>query len=171
MEKKSNKILSFLNSYRAICTVLTLLSVFLIIYNFYFVHHVNLYVFSGYDENFIFLDGSIYTGLDINHLTSPTITYTGEDITLKEYTVGYFIADNPISVVKNALDETDKNIKLSEFLKNAEFSFTENHRDALYFSKENIEKIDKLEFKVTGKDLNDKIIELSIPLAVEKITK
>ena len=173
MMKQRDKIINFLKSPYALITYLIVLVLILIGFNFYFVRSVNVYVFNGYSDEYTFLDGSIYTGFDINTFTSPTIIYSGDEIVLKDYEIGYFIKDgddfNNISVVTPSEDKDE--VLLSEVLTKTEFSFTEIHKNAYFFSKKNIKNIEKLYFRISGTTLDDDNILVEIPLNVQKVTR
>lgn len=165
-QKTRNKVLEFLNSYNAICIALAIISISLIIYNRHISKKISVYNFGGAGDEFIILDGTIYTGLDINRFSAPSIIYLGEDKIIKDYKIGYYISDGEISVV-----EGDEEVDLYSLIRNSDFTFTETSKDAYAFSKDNIDNLDKLHFKIDG-ILNDKDkIEIDIPLDINKISK
>ena len=166
---KKNPLKEFLKTPYSIIIYLICLVLVLMIFNLYIMKSINVYVFNGYSDELTVLDGTIYTGFDVNTFGAPNIIYTGKEIILKEYKIGYYIDDSKISVVQN--NEEKEGIKLSELIENTEFSFTELHKDAYYFSKENIKKINKLTFKITGVDKKGNKIDIEIPLNVAKVSK
>lgn len=170
------RIVNFLKTPYSIIIYLSILVVVLLIFNLYIAHRSKLYVFNGYNDNITFLSGSIYLGGDINNFTSPTIIYSKDDILLKTYDVGYYVKKNKqdigISVTnRDAFESADELVSLKELLRITEFSFTEYSKEAKFFSKENVNLLDSFYFKIFGKDKDDNLIELEIPLEIEKVSK
>lgn len=165
MEKKKMVI----NPYLPVCIVLTLFSFSIMMYHMYVNKNTSVYVFGGYNENITVLDGTIYTGLDINRFSAPNILYNGKDYVLNEFTIGYYINDNKISETSSTDKNGIKEVHLSDIIRNTEFSFTENHKDAMFFSKDNIKKINNLIFKISGKTTKNEDISIEVPLDVKKI--
>ncbi len=164
----------FLKSPFSIILVLMIFSMLLMIYNRYLIKVSTLYNYSGYDKNFTILNGSIYSGFDINYFGDSKIIYNGEDIKLIEFKIGYYIKDkNNYITISEITKESDKetSISLKEIISSSDFSFTEVHRKATFMSKENLEKIEGLIFKINGKDESEKEVNIEIPLDVVKITK
>ena len=172
-EKKENKIVKFINSPFSIISVLIVLVIVLLAFNIYIVKSVNLYTISGYTEDFSFLNGSIYVGFDINHFDSSTIIYSGEEVVLSEFEIGYYIKDGDsyekIAVMTS--DGSEEGVKLKELLETTDFSFTEVHKDAMYLSSSNIKNLKGLCFKVSGTTTSDEEVSYEIPLDVEKISR
>lgn len=158
-----------INPYIPVCVVLTIFSFSVMLYHIYVNKSNSLYSFGGYNENITILDGTIYTGLDINRFSAPNILYNGKDYVLKEFTIGYYIKDEKISVTKSETKSGLTEVHLSDIIKNTEFTFTENHKDAVFFSKENIKNIKDLKFKIVGKTTKDEDISIEVPLDVTKI--
>lgn len=173
---KNNKhvIIEFLKSPHAIFLVLVLFIIGLLIYTRFLVKANTLYSFSGYEENFSILNGTIYVGRDINYLGDSKIVYTGDDLTLKDFEIGYYLeledSYEPISVVEKN-DDVGDSIDLVELLAKTDFSFTEMHKDAKFISDKTIDNIDKLVFAIKGKDTDDKEVDIILPLEVFKLTK
>lgn len=164
-----NKILKVLHSYKAIIIVLIIIVIFLMALNLYIIKSNRLYNFSGFDEDFTIVNGTIYTSLNINRFTSPIIIYKGEDIILSEYEIGYYINLKPISVLKSQNVGSDEPINLSLLIESFEFSFTEVHKNAQFLNSNNIKDIEKMHFMISGKDNKNKDIFFDIPLNVKKI--
>ena len=164
--KKQNKLLNFLNSYQAICVALSILSIFLLVYHMIIIKNINLYKFGGAKDDFVILDGTIYTGYDINRFSAPSIIYNGEPIKIKDFKIGYYIDNKNISVI-----EGSEEVDLYNLIRASEFSFSETHNDAYFLSKENMKKIDKLHFVIEGTNDQGEKINIDIPIDVNKISK
>lgn len=163
------KFKSFIHSFKAICLVLVIVCIVLIIFNLYIMKETQIYSFGGYANDITISDGSIVTTLRINRFAAPSIAYNGEDVKMSEYEIGYYIGKQPISVISSKTNElTD--VSLVELLKNSDFTFTENHKDANSFSHENLKKLDNLLFRIYAKTKSDKEISIEVPLEVTKIS-
>lgn len=184
MEKKTKKseqmdkfkIRDFLMGPYAIIVVLIAFAIGLLAYTRFLAKSDTLYMFAGYEKNFSFFGGTIYEGLNVNYFSDSKVLYTGEDISLYDYELGYYIKDDgeyrPISVTKSHdVKENSKGASLKEVLMGTGFSFTETHRDAVFLSKENIDNLDNLVFLIRGKDAKGEEIKMEIALEVDKITK
>ncbi len=181
MEKtKKNKGISIkkiLESPYSIIVVLILLVVSLLAYSRFLIKANILYSFSGYTEEFSFYDGTIYVGSLVNHFGDSKVSYTGKDVTLYEFEVGYYIKKGekytPISTTDGyeIEEKNKKGVSLKDLLASTSFSFTEMHKNAVFLSHENIGNIENLVFKVTGQNKKGEKIEIEIPMIVEKITK
>ena len=156
----------FFKSYKAIIVVLIILVLVLLGFNLYFVKTTKVYTFSGTKEDITVLSGTIYIGHDINRFQAPAIIYNGSNITLKSGTIGYYIEDEPISIV-----EIEEKLKLKDVIDSSDLSFTEMHKNAFKLSKKNIENIDKLVFKVVGTAKDDTKFEFEVPLLVTYLGK
>lgn len=175
----NSKLFKFLNNPVPIIVVLMLLVIGFMFYTRFLIKNVNVYTFSGFEDNYSFLNGTIFTGHDVNYFGDTKIIYTGEDIKLKNFEIGYYIKTSTtyreISIMNGYESIKDENeikyAKLKDILEKTNFSFTETKDDAKFLSKENIAKLDSLVFRITGTDEFDKDIEIEIPLEVTKITK
>ena len=167
-KKKKNKVMDFLNSYKTVCFALVIVTVFVLGYHIYTIKNTNLYVFGGYNDDVTVLDGTIFIGYDINRFASPSIIINN-DTKIKEYTIGYYVKNKPISVKSNTNSKDIDEVKLSSIINNTEFSFTEIHKNAEYFSKSNIKNIDKLTFKINAKGTKGEEINIELPLDITKI--
>lgn len=172
--KKKIKIGDVLNNPISLIIVLLVFSALLMIYNRYLIKSQVLYNFSGYTEEYSFMNGTIYTGYDINYFGDSKVIYTGKDIELYDFEAGYYIKNDnkyePVATME-ALENAESGASLKELLATTDFSFTEAHRDAKYLSKENIENIKNLVFKITGENKSQEKIDIEIPLEVVKVTK
>ena len=168
--KKDNNLLKFLNSYQAICIALVAIILFMMVLNIYIAHSTSLYTFGGYSDGITILDGSIYIGRDVNHLTAPNIVYSKEEVMLEDYTIGYYIGDEAVSVIKKS-SVSDETIGLKAILDTADWSFTETHKGANYLSKKNVKNLNDLNFKISAKDIEGNDISIIIKLDVTKISK
>ena len=164
------KIIRILNSYQAVCISLSIICVFLIVFNFYVNSNTKVISFGGYNEDVTILNGTIITTMSINRLSSPSIIYSGDDIKLSDYKIGYYVGDEPIVVVSETKKD-DITYNLKELLANTDFSFTETHRNANFLSKKNIKNIDKLKFQILGTNAKDESIKIEVPLDITKLTK
>lgn len=178
MEKntKNNEssLFKFFNSPIPIIIVLGLLVLVLLLYIKIIANSVTLYSFGGYNDDITFLNGTIYIGRDVNYFGDSKIKYDGKDIELYEFEIGYYIRreEGDIKLVAvNSLEEMkDKGASLKSIFENSDFSFTESHKDANFLSDINVENLDKLIFKVQGKDKNGKEVKMEVPLEISKIT-
>lgn len=163
------KIKDFLLSLKAICIILILVCVSFMLFNLYIMRETNIYIFGGYADGITVMDGSIFTSIRINRFASSTIIYNAKDVILKQYEIGYYLKDEPISVILSDENElTD--VSLSEFLNNVQFSFTESHNNAKFLSHKNLKNIDNLVFKVKGTTKTDEEINIEVQLDVSKIS-
>ena len=137
MKKKK----SFFHSYGAVCGALVLICIGLMLFNLYIMKETRIYVFGGYSDGITVMDGTIFTSIKTNRFSAPLISYTNEDIILKEFKIGYYIEDHEISVISNENSDLEE-VSLMELLHNSEYSFTETHKDALHFNRENLKNID-----------------------------
>lgn len=173
-KNRTNVVINFLKSPHAIFLVLILFIIGLLIYTRFLTKATLLYSFSGYEEDFSILNGTIYVGHEVNYFGDSKIVYTGESLNLKDFEIGYYIkyddSYEAISVTKKNEDVGDS-IDLKEFLLNTDFSFTETHKDAKFISNKTIDNIDKLVFAVRGKDANDEEVNIIVPLEISKLTK
>ena len=51
------------------------------------------------------------------------------------------------------------------------FSFTETDKDAVFLSKENVDNLKNLVFKISGKNKKGDEVKIEIPMVIEKVTK
>lgn len=173
-QTKTNPFIEFLKNPISIIIYLIILVLVLLGCNYYLARSTSVYVFSGYSDQFTFMDGSIYIGNDINNFTSPNIIYSGEEILLSDYKVGYYIEDGKdykVISVKEKEDEDEETVKLSELIESTEFSFTEYHKGAQFFSKENIKNLEDLCFLVEGSDIEGEKISFKVELETVKVSK
>lgn len=178
MEKNSksdkSSLFKFFNSPIPIIIVLGLLVVVLILYIKIIANSVTLYSFGGYNDDITFLNGTIYIGRDVNYFGDSKIKYDGKDIELYEFEIGYYIrraeGDIKLAVVNSIEDMKDKGASLKSIFENSDFSFTESHKDANFLSDVNVENLDKLIFKVQGKDKKGNEVKMEVPLEISKIT-
>ena len=84
-KQQENKIIGFLKKPVSIYITLMLLVVVLMVFNQYIIKSTNLYVFNGFTEDVSILNGTVYTSYDINNFNGSKITYTGDDVKLKDY--------------------------------------------------------------------------------------
>lgn len=178
MEKNSksdkSSLFKFFNSPIPIIIVLGLLVVVLLLYIKIIANSVTLYSFGGYNDDITFLNGTIYIGRDVNYFGDSKIKYDGKDIELYEFEIGYYIrreeGDIKLVAVNSIEDMKDKGASLKSIFENSDFSFTESHKDANFLSDVNVENLDKLIFKVQGKDKKGNEVKMEVPLEISKIT-
>lgn len=152
-------IIKALKSYKTICIILSILIVILLIFNLYLIKSTKIYSFSGTYQEYTILNGTIYIGHDINRFQAPHIIYNGEDLILKNGTIGYYILESAISVI-----EVDEELKVKDILNSFDFSFTEMHKNSQRLSKKNISDIKSLSFKISGTLKSGEKINIEIPL-------
>lgn len=180
--KKTNKnvspIMKIINSPISIIVALIILCIGLLIYTRYLVGCNKVYTFYGYTDEFSFFGGTIYEGQTMNYFGDSKVLYTGKDINLSDYELGFYIKDgdnyNAISVMKGYETTSESEVayaSLKDILMGSGLSFTETHKEAQFLSKENMKNIDKLVFRVAGKDKSGKDVDIEVPMTVEKITK
>ncbi len=183
--KKQNLASRIFYSPYSIVVVLMIVVVCLVTYARYLMRANTLYTFSGYTEEFSFFGGTIFTGPLVDHFGDSKVLYTGSDMRIYDFESGYYIKYDdeyrPISVIKHyesADDSEEKDEKkakaaasLRDIINSTSYSFTEMHRDANFLSKENLQNLDKLVFRITGHDSKEESIEIEIPMVVEKVTK
>ena len=182
-KNKKSTVWNIINNPISIIVVLILFSIGLLVYSRYLVRCNKVYTFYGYTENFSFFGGTIYEGPLVNYFGDSKVLYTGEDIGLYDYEVGFYIHEDSeyrtIAVMKGydtsgEDDSSKKEVKaasLKQILEGTSFSFTEAHKDAQFLSTDNMKNLDKLVFRVHGKDKDGKDIDIEVPLTTEKITK
>jgi len=174
---KDTKIFKVINSPISIIIALALLVVGLMLYSRFLVKATTLYRFSAYTEDFSIINGTIFTNHNLNYFGDSKVIYTGEDMKIYDFKVGYYIKNDDkyttIGEYKELDTANDEGVSasLKEILLNMDLSFTETHKDAEYMSEENIKNIDKMVFRITGKDKDDKDINIEIPVDIEKVTK
>ena len=157
------------HSHSLICAIFALVSIAVMIFNLYIMKENRVYVFGGYSDDVTVMDGSIFTSLQVNRFAAPSILYSGKDKTLSEYTIGYYIGDEAISIISNETNDL-KDISLIELIRNSQFSFTESHNDAKFLSHNNLKNIDKLKFKIKAITNSKEEIAIEVPLDVTKIS-
>ncbi len=144
------------------------------VYNRVLSKSVSLYTFSGYEEDYSFLNGTIYISNSINYFGDTKVVYTGENLTLKDFEMGFYIKEGvtykTISTTKMN-EDAGKSAKLKDILYKTDFSFTEVHKESQFLSKDNMNSIDKLVFRIKGIDNKDKEVDIEIPMIVESISK
>lgn len=163
----------------AIIVVLILFVIGLLFYSRYLVRCNTIYSYSGFTKDFSFLGGVIYDGPIVNHFGDAKIIYTGEDISISDYELGFYIKYEddykPIAISKgyNASKEDDekKLASLKDVVTSTSFSFTETDKDAVFLSKENVENLKNMVFRIQGKDKKGETVEIEVPMVIEKITK
>ena len=160
---------NFFHSYAMICMVLSLICIVLMIFNLYIMHETRMYVFGGYEEGITIMDGTIFTSLKTNRFSSPNISYNKEDYVLTKYRLGYYIKDIELSVISNENSELS-DVSLIELLNNTDFSFTETHKNAMYFNHNMLKSINDLTFRINGITKKNEEINIIIPLNVTKIS-
>lgn len=164
-----------LNSPISIIVALALIIVGLLIYSRYLVSSTILYSFSGFNKNISLLNGTIFTNYNINYFGDTKVIYAGDDEIIYDFSSGYYIKNgSDYKVVSEAitLDEMqDKGVSIKDLIEKSDYSFTEEHKDAKYLSKENLENIENLVFRVVGKKKDGSEIKIEIPLTIEKVTK
>ncbi len=179
-DRGKSKVYKFFNSPVPIIVVLILFSVGLMVYSRFLIKSTVLYSFSGIEEGFWFSNGTIFIGRDLNYFGDSKVKYTGKDIKLYNFEVGFYIKDGSvyreISIMSGYDVKDDEGEKLGaslvEILSSTDFSFTETHNsDTLYLSKKNVEYIENLVFRVKGYDEKNEEINIVVPLEVQKISK
>lgn len=164
----------------SIIIVLIVFSISLMVYNRFLIKNITLYSFCGFEDKFSILNGTIYTSYDINYFGDSKVVYTGDDVDLLTYEIGYYIKTDStyreVSVLKSdpskeASDLKDLTVSLKDLLNTTDFSFTEVKKDAQFLSKENVKKLDKLIFRVKGKNEKSEEVNFEIPIEVEKVTR
>ncbi len=174
---KDTKVFKVINSPISIIVVLALLVVGLMIYSRFLINATTLYRFSAYTEDFSIINGTIFVNHNLNYFGDSKVIYTGNDMKLYDFKVGYYIKNGgkytTIGEYKglDTAKEEGASASLKEILLNMDLSFTETHKNAEYMSVENIKNIEKMVFRITGKDKDDKDINIEIPVDVEKVTK
>ena len=157
------------NSYAMICVILSLVCIVLMIFNLYIMHETRMYVFGGYEEGITIMDGTIFTSLRTNRFSSSNILYNKEDYVLTEFRIGYYIDDIELSVVTNENSDLSE-VSLIELINNTDFSFTETHKNAMYFNHNMLKSINDLTFRISGLTSKNEEINIVIPLNVTKIS-
>lgn len=170
-----------LNSPYSIIVVLILFAIALLFYTRYLIRCNVIYSYSGYTKDFSFFGGVIYDGPIVNYFGDSKVLYKGEDVLLYDYEVGFYIKYDekysPISVTKGyAVDEEDegdekKFASMKEIVAGTSFSFTETDKDAVFLSKENVDNLENLVFKISGKNKKGDEVKIEIPMMIEKVTK
>ena len=158
----------FLHSYHAICAVLALVSVVLMVFNMYIMKETSIYVFGGYEDGITVMDGTIFTSIKINRFSAPVVSYTKQDYKLTKYKIGYYIGDEPLSIISSETSGVS-DVSLIELLQNSEYSFTENHSSALHFNHKTLKNLEKMSFNIEGTTKSGEEISIKIPLNVTKI--
>lgn len=180
LNKEDSKAFRFINSPVPIIVVLILFSIGLMCYSRYLINSTTLYTFSGLGEDFWFSNGTIYIGRDLNYFGDSKVRYTGKNIKLYNFEVGYYVKDenvyHEISIMSGYDVKDDDGNKLGaslvEILESTDFSFTETHNsDTLYLSDNNVKNLHNLVFRVKGYDEKDNEINIVVPLEIEKISR
>lgn len=180
LNKEDSKVFRFINSPVPIIVVLILFSIGLMCYSRYLINSTTLYTFSGLGEDFWFSNGTIYIGRDLNYFGDSKVRYTGKNIKLYNFEVGYYVKDenvyHEISIMSGYDVKDDDGNKLGaslvEILESTDFSFTETHNsDTLYLSDNNVKNLHNLVFRVKGYDEKDNEINIVVPLEIEKISR
>lgn len=173
-KQQENKIIGFLKKPVSIYITLMLLVVVLMVFNQYIIKSTNLYVFNGFTEDVSILNGTVYTSYDINNFNGSKITYTGDDVKLKDYEIGYYVTidgvNKPLATATSTKDSEDT-YSLKELVVSSEFSFTETKKGTVAFSKDTIKNIDKMCFVISGTSTKGDSVLVNIPLDVVKVTK
>ena len=169
--QKKNNLKKVFNNPHIIFAVMSLIMLFLIGYTRYIVNSHKVYAFEGESGNVSIVDGMIDLNHDVNYFVSGKIIYNDADIKLKSYEMGYYLCNGKkdVSLVTESnSDETGK-ISLKKTLSYSLFSFTEVTNGGNIFTKNNIKKLDNLCFKLNGKDIDNKDINILIKLDVSKL--
>ena len=166
-----NKIKKLFNNPHIIFAFMSLIMLFLIGYTRYIVNSHTVYTYEGESGDISIYDGLIDLNHDVNYFVSGKIAYVGEDIKLKSYDMGYYICNKKSSVPIATESNQDENgkISLNKTLTYSLFSFTEVTNGGNIFTKNNKKNINKLCFKLTGKDSNDKDINILVKLDVNEM--
>lgn len=131
-----------------------------------------LYVFNGGNDDITIYNGIVDINTDINYFKGGTVIYTGKKVTLQSYKMGYYICgskkDKSISTLSNSSEE---GFDLENLLTTNDFSLMEPHKNSNNLSKDSINKLDKLCFKVSGTDLKGEEYSLKIKFEVQKVSK
>ncbi len=161
-----------------IIVVLMIFIVALLVYAKVLMRSNKVYTYSGYTKDFSFFGGAIYEGPIVNYFGDSKVLYTGEDETLYDYEVGYYIkyedGYEPVSIAKSRAtteDGSTKGASLKEIVGGTTFSFTETHKDAKFMSRENMENLENLVFRIVGENEDGEEISYEVPMTIEKITK
>lgn len=164
-----------LNDPKSIIVALAVLVVAVLFYNRYLIGQIKLYSFSAYTKDFSFMSGTIYASYDLNYFSGAKILYSGEDETIYDFEMGYYIKEGSsykdVAIAEVLDSAKDKGALLSELLDKTDFSFTEVKRDAVYLSKDNLKSLENLVFRINGKDKDGEKIEIEVPLEVVKVSK
>lgn len=163
------------NSPIGIILALVLIVIGILFYNRYLVNVTNLYTFSGFSEDFSIMNGTIYTSYDINYFGDSKIIYTGDEKEVHDFKVGFYIKKGneywTITEIESMKGTEDINVSFIDLVTSTDLSFTEPHRKAEKLSKENVKMIDNLVYRITGKDKDDKDVDIEIPIDVVKVSK
>ncbi len=173
-QNKKNAIIEVLNSPFSIIIVLIMLVICLLVYIKYMSKSTTLYTFSAFLQDVSVLNGTIYTSRDVNSFGDSKIIYTGKDEKIYDFVIGYYIksGDGYRSIVeREGREDLKDGASLKEILEKSDLSFTEGHKEAKYLSKENIEELNNLVFRVVGKDVKGEEYVFEVPISVEKVTK
>jgi len=171
---KTSSIYKFFNNPIPIIVTLIIFSICLMIYNRHIINSTSLYTFSGFNDTITIVNGTIYTGYNINYFADSKVIYTGENIRMKNYSMGYYLKnDNSYIEITsvNSNNELEGSASLKSIVETVDFSFTEVKKDAFHLSKKNIANLDNLVFKIVGTDNSNNQISIEIPLIMTKISK
>ena len=164
---KKNKIVKFLKSQSMISLIFALLVLFLMIFNQKILQKEKIYVIEGNNKNTVIKTGSISMNNKIIFFNGPTIKYSGEDITLKNYKYGFYVKDKKIYEVKKTNEDVSYSLKT--VLENSSFNFMDGRKGSRIYTKKVVNNIEKMKFKLVGKTEKGKKISITIPLMVSEV--
>lgn len=173
--KKKEKILNILKSYKTIIYISFLINIILLLVTYHLIRNNNIYSFSGGDEYLNVTDGLIVLNSDLNILHGNNIKYNNnQDYDIKSYKIGYYVMEDKklVSIVETSL-QLDDTVKLSEIINNfTTFNLTEKSSKATYFTKEKRKLLDDgLYLILEARTTDDTTIFSNVKLNVSKISK
>ena len=170
--KKQNRLENFFNNPNILFGFMTFVIICLIGACIIISKTKELYVFNGGNDEITIYNGIIDINTDINLFNGGTVIYNGKKVTLKSYTMGYYLCGSKKDIALSTLSNSnEEGFDLEKLLITNDFSLMEPHKGSNHLSKGNIKKIDKLCFKVSGTDIKDKEYNLKVDFEVQKVSK
>ena len=170
--KKQNRLENFFNNPNILFGFMTFVIICLIGACIIISKTKELYVFNGGSDDIVIYNGIIDVNTDINLFKGGTVIYNGKEVTLKDYTMGYYLCGSKKDISLSTLSNTsEEGFDLEKLLETNDFSLMEPHKNSNKISKKNINKIDKLCFKVSGTDIKGKEYSLKVDFEVQKVSK
>ena len=164
-KKKTNKLKNFFNSPHVLFAVMTIFIIALMFYAHYVASSHKIYTFEGEKDNITVVNGFIDLNMDVDYFSGGKITYNGDDVNLKTYTMGYYICNKKdAEILSESNVDSNGKISMKNTLNNAMFTFSEPHTKRHILSKKNMDKIDNLCFKFEGTTNKDKEISIKVKL-------